>query len=132
MLSPQEAAAREWGMDFKRIIRAAAAMHEIYDDKALARAVQVSRGTVGDWWDGARPGPGTIPGLARATGLSTSELYAFIHDDGPAPGLPNESRVAVSVREGVRRDQDAQVPAVPDTPSPSAEPRPRGSAGGRA
>lgn len=94
MLSAAEAAAFSRGQEFKRIVRAAAALSDLYDDSALAAAVHASRNTVAGWWRGARPEPARIEDIATATGLSRDELVDFIHYDGPPPHLPAQDEAA--------------------------------------
>lgn len=89
MLSPNEAAAVAQGQDFKRYIRAAAAMQGIYEDVELGRAVGVHRRTVAGWWLGAKPSPDTLRAIASTTGLAVDELLAFTYYDGPPPHLPD-------------------------------------------
>lgn len=133
MLSAQELAALVRGQVLKRVIRAAAALNDLFDDVALARAVRVGRGAVNGWWKGAKPNGATIVDLARATGLSADELYRFLYADGPAPTLPAPgSPVESSVREGLRLDQQRPLPGGPDRPGRSPRPRPRGSGAGHA
>lgn len=128
-----EAAALDRGQILKRHVRAAAAMNELYDDTALAHATDVGRGTVLDWWRGAKPKGETLFRLADATGLSADELTRFLYSDGPPPSLPEAgSPVASSVQEGLRRDQERQQPGAPDMPSGSQKRRPHGSGAGRA
>lgn len=74
----------------KRLVRAAAALSELYDDTAIAEATGVNRGAVKGWWDGARMQPPTIQRLADATGLSAAELTSYLYFDGPLPRLPGE------------------------------------------
>lgn len=89
MLSPADAADVSRGQTFKRYVRAAAALHDLYEDTDIAKAVRVGRGAVGHWWLGAKPEPETIRRLAQATGLSVDELNRFIHYGGPPPRLPD-------------------------------------------
>lgn len=88
MLSPLEIAAFERGQTFKRYVRAAAAMHDLYDDVSLADAVEVQRGAVAGWWRGSKPSPTTLRRLAEATGLAIDELTAFTYYEGQPPRLP--------------------------------------------
>jgi len=133
VLTPAEAAALVRGQVFKRVIRAAGALRDLFDDASIAEAVGVGRGAVGDWWTGARPGAETIYRLASATGLSPEELTRFVYFDGPPPALPEpESPVTSGVQEGLRRDQSRQQPEGHDTPSRSPGLRLRDTAGGRA
>lgn len=132
MLSPLEAAALDRGQAFKRYIRAAAALSDLYDDSVLADAVGIGRGAVSGWWRGSKPSAETIVRLARATGLSADELYRFLYADGPPPTLPEPgSPVASSVQEGLRRDQRSQLDEGPDTPPPSPRRHARGTGAGR-
>jgi transcriptional regulator with XRE-family HTH domain len=83
-----ELTALDRGQTFKRHVRAAAAMQELYDDVSIADAVGVSRAAVAAWWRGAQPSPATIRRIADATGLPVDDLMAFVHYDGPPPVLP--------------------------------------------
>jgi hypothetical protein len=99
------------GQELKRYIRAAAALHGLFTDADLARAVRVSRMSVEDWWTGAQPKNATIGRLALTTGLSVEELTKYVYHDGPpprlvAPGSPTD----LGVREGIRRDRDDPRP----------------------
>jgi hypothetical protein len=132
VLSPVELTNLAWGRTFKRYVRAAAALREIYDDTALAEAIGRSRGAVGQWWLGARPEIETIRELGRVTGLSIEGLISFAHFDGPPPTLPEAgSPVVASVREGLRRDRERPQNAAHGTPAPSPARRSRGSGVGR-
>ena len=88
VLSPQEAADLYRGQALKRTVRAAAALNDLYDDVAIARAVGVGRISVGNWWRGAKPSQETLYRLAAATDLSAEELSRFLYADGPLPTLP--------------------------------------------
>lgn len=133
VLTPAEAAALVRGQIMKRVVRAAAALNDIFDDAGLAAEVEVGRGAVAGWWSGAQPSAPTIFRIATATGLSPEELTRFVYFDGPPPVLPApESPVAASVQEGLRRDQEHQQPGGHDTPSPSPKRRPRGTSAGLA
>ena len=79
MLSPNEAAAFERGQLFKRHIRAAAALNELYDDSAIADAVGRRRAAVGNWWVGAKPDPEALLRLADVTGFALAELTRFVY-----------------------------------------------------
>lgn len=133
MLSATEAAALGRGADFKRFVRAAAAMRDLFDDVALAEEVGVGRGAVRGWWMGAQPSPETLGRLARATGLSTDELARFVYYDGPPPSLPvhPDSAATSAARAGVQRDLDSQEVAAQPQPSESRSPQPRDTATGR-
>lgn len=74
-----------WGIDFKRLIRAAAAMRGLYDDKAIGEAVGRSRNTVAAWWKGTRPEPDTLAELASTTGLDADDLFAWVYRGGEPP-----------------------------------------------
>jgi hypothetical protein len=132
VLSPIEAAALLRGQILKRVVRAAAALNDLFDDVALGDAVGVGRGAVGRWWVGAQPSGPTIFRLASVTGLSPDELTRFVYFDGPPPTLPAAgSPVASSVQEGLRQDQELQQREDPGMPQPSPKPQPRGSGAGR-
>lgn len=74
-----------WGDDFKRHIRAAAALVGIYDDTSLAAAVHVQRNSVAGWWHGAKPAPETLARLAQATGIDLALLTQWVYFGGPPP-----------------------------------------------
>lgn len=132
VLSTIERADRDWGRDFKRYVRAAAALREIYDDTALGDAVGRSRAAVGSWWHGARPEAGTIGALAEVTGWPLDELTRFVHYGGSPPTFPEpNSPAAASVGEGLRQDRLDPQSAAHDTPATSPGRRPRGSGAGR-
>ena len=132
MLSEQEADALARGQLFKRVIRAAAALNELYDDVSIGEAVGVGRGAVAGWWTGSRASPETIYRIADVTGLSADELHRFLYADGPPPTLPaGGSPVASGVQEGLRRDQQRPPSVGPDMPGPSPRPRTRGSGAAR-
>lgn len=131
MLSPPEHARLARGQALKRYVRAAAALRDLYDDKAVAKAVGRSRNTVASWWQGAQPEPQTLRRLADAIGLDPAELVAFVYYDGPPPNLLEPgSPVESGVREGIRRDQERQQPEDPPVPAPSPVPPPRGRRAG--
>ena len=116
---------------FKRCIRAAAALNDLYDDVALGRAVGRNRAAVGNWWRGAHPEPEVLLRLADVTGLSSDELWRFVYSDGPPPALPAAgSPVASGVEEGLRRDREHPQPAARDMPARSPARGPRDSAAG--
>jgi hypothetical protein len=109
--SPEEEARMLRGQELKRYVRAAAALHGMFNDADLARAVNMSRMAVEAWWAGAQPSPQTIGRLALTTGLSRAELTDFVHHDGPPPrivwpGSPADE----AIREGIRRDRDDRQP----------------------
>jgi transcriptional regulator with XRE-family HTH domain len=118
------------GQLVKRYVRAAAALHGLYDDTAIALAVGVDRIAVGRWWQGAQPKPDALGRLAVATGLSTDELTRFVYYDGPPPTLPLDP--LSGVREGIRRDQERQLGEAQPGPAPSPGRLPRGTEAGRA
>lgn len=121
MLSPTEMLRMERGSELKRFVRAAAALHELYDDTAIAEAVGRTRIAVGQWWQGARPEPETLRQLAEATGLSLDELSSFVYYDGPPPRLePLTGGAESGVQEGIRRDREHQSRA--DQPEPARLP----------
>jgi transcriptional regulator with XRE-family HTH domain len=127
MLSPAELGRLERGAEWKRYIRAAAALREMYDDTAIAEAVGRTRIAVGRWWQGARPEPDTLLEIARATDLSPGELATFVYYDGPPPRLAGcpESAVESGVEEGIRRDRERPPLADPPEPAQSPAPPPR-------
>ena len=99
------------GMEFKRVVRAAAALQALYDDSAIAAAVKRSRNMVASWWAGATPEPPTLRRLAEATGLDPDELFAYVYRDGPPPKLVEPgSPLEQAVREAMRRDRERQQP----------------------
>jgi transcriptional regulator with XRE-family HTH domain len=130
VLSPQEAETRARGRLFKRYVRAAAALHEIYYDEDLADAVGIQRGAIGDWWKGARPAPVTLFRLAKVTGLLADELTRFVYSDGPPPKMPEPSGPA-GLREGARRAEEHPDDATPGKPARSPGRLPRGGGAGR-
>lgn len=117
VLSPTEEAARHRGQELRRVMRAAAAMHGIYDDLAIADAVGVHRNTVSGWWKGATPEPDTLLRFAEATGLPIDELARFVHYGGPPPRLgwvTSEQRSeAAAWQEQAARDSDGPPPPRP-------------------
>lgn len=128
VLSPGEAAdaadlAR--GRDLKRIVRAAAALREIYTDTALAKATKVTRGAVLGWWGGAQMAPDTIHYTADATGLSRDELTEYVHYGGPLPRLPGPTDLPVL--EGGRRAARRRADTNQDMRPQRRTPRPRDS-----
>ena len=132
VLSPIEATALARGQILKRVVRAAAAMNDLFDDASIGQEVGVGRGAVGHWWNGSKPAGETIFRLAHVTGLSPDELTRFAYSDGPPPTLPDPaSPVVASVQEGLRQDQSDPQHADPDTPAPSPERPLRGTGAGR-
>ena len=128
VLSPAEVESRTRGAELKRVIRAAAALHGLYDDSAIGERVHRSRATVAGWWKGAQPSPDTLAEIAAATGLSVDELTRFVYFDGPAPRLVAPgSPVDSAVQEGIRRDRERPQPEGPQGSSPSPERRTRGT-----
>lgn len=125
MLSPVEVR----GQALKRYVRAAAALHELYDDTSIAEAVGVNRGAVSGWWLGAQMKPDTIRALAEATGLSPEDLTRFVYFDGPVPELP--SPAILPVLEGDRRAAERRGRTDQDMPSRPPERQPRGSSAER-
>jgi len=95
VLSTHDPATYAKGQILKRVVRAAAALNDLYDDVAIAEATGKGRGTVAGWWEGARMQPETIQILADATGLSREELTQFIYFDGPMPQLPDSGRAGL-------------------------------------
>lgn len=123
---PEYRAAR--GMEFKRVVRAAAALQSLYDDSAIAAAIKRSRNTVASWWAGATPEPLTLRRLADATGLDPDELFAYVYRDGPPPKLVEPgSPLDEAVREAARRDRERQRSEDPERPDPSPRQRPHGT-----
>ena len=128
VLSPAEAQSRARGAEFKRVVRAAAALQGLYDDSAIGDSVHRSRATVAGWWKGAQPSPETLAEIAAATGLSVDELTRFVYFGGPAPRLVAPGSPADSaVQEGIRRDRERPQPEGPQGSSPSPERRTRGT-----
>lgn len=102
------------GVEFKRLIRAAAAFRDLYDDKAIAERVRRSRNTVASWWSGAVPEPETTERLAEATGLDPDELHRYLYRGGPPPHLPEPgSRAERAIAEGLRRDREPPLDEEP-------------------
>lgn len=124
MLSPAETAARVRGRDYKRVMRAAAAVHGLYDDVAIAKELGVSRNTVGAWWKGALPEPDTLRRFADATDLSVEELWRFVYSDGPAPLI---DWTTAGVLGGDQRGRTRQGGEAPNTPVPPPGRPPRGN-----
>lgn len=122
VLSPTEAANRDRGLDLKRHVRAAAAMHGLYEDTAIATAVGVGRGTVLGWWRGSKPEPATLRHLAEVTGFDPEELATFVYWDGPPPRQPSG---LAGLRLGAERGQKPPDDEAPDTPAQSPERPPR-------
>lgn len=118
VLSPAEAARELRGQVFKRYVRAAAAMHGLYDDTAIGDAVGRSRIAVGKWWQGARPEPDTLVALARATGLSADELLAFVYNDGPPPTMPRQTPDPQVLATSQEWAQSVDVPSPLPLPDP--------------
>ena len=132
MLSAPELAAYDRGQTLKRIVRASAALRDLYDDTAIAKALGLQHQSVGNWWTGTRPSVPNLFDLARITGLSADELTRFLYSDGPLPTLPEPgSWVASSVQEGLRLGRQRQQQSTPDKPSQSPPRQPRGSGAGR-
>ncbi len=105
------------GMEFKRVVRAAAALQSLYDDSAIAAAVKRSRNTVASWWAGATPEPPTLRRLAEATGLDPEELFAYVYRDGPPPRLVEPgSPLDQAVLEARRRDREHRQLEDPEQP----------------
>jgi hypothetical protein len=104
VLSTAEAAALDRGQTLKRYVRAAAALNGLYDDTAIGDAVEVNRGAVSRWWDGAQMKPDTIRRLSEVTGLSFDELTRFVYLDGPPPALPIPERVSRAGSDAEHRD----------------------------
>jgi hypothetical protein len=127
MLSPAELDRMERGAEFKRFVRAAAALHELYDDTAIGEAVGRSRIAVGHWWQGVKPEPETLLEIAGVTGFSFEELATFVYNGGPPPRLVEcvEAAAESGVQEGIRRDQERPPAADPPEPSQSPAPPPR-------
>lgn len=122
MISPMELR----GMEFKRYVRAAAALVDLFDDTAIATALGLSRNTVGRWWSGAQPEPETLGQLADVTGLSRDELSRFTYYDGPPPHLPQpEDAEAAERADAAERSHRAR----PEAGASAGRPAPRGSAG---
>ena len=125
MLSPAEAEALDRGRLLKRYVRAAAALRELYDDTALADALEVNRGAIRAWWVGAQMKPDTLTRLAEVTGLSTDALTRFVYFGGQPPTLPDPA--LSPVLEGVRRGRAHLADEAPRThPQPPVR-RPRGT-----
>ena len=128
VLSPAQALAFQRGQALKRVLRAAAALHDLYDDTALGKAVGVVRGAIRAWWEGAQMQPDTLRRAADATGLSPDELTRFVYFDGPPPTLVPSERF---VLEADRRAVERRGRTAPSTPPQPPERRPRGSGAGR-
>ena len=131
MLSLVELQRFERGAEVKRVVRAAAALREMYDDTAIAAAVGMTRIAVGKWWQGARPEPDALARLADATGLSFEELATFVYRDGPPPaivqpGSPADMATAEAVRLDLERQQHADLTGLPASPPRPPRGRPEG------
>ena len=117
-LSPAEFAAWDRGQTLKRYVRAAAALAGLFDDTAIATAVERGRITVGKWWTGVKPEIEAIGKLADATGLSTEELTRSVYFEGPPPTLPgcalDEDQMAAQRLEADAKSRSAPV-ARPET-----------------
>lgn len=104
------------GMEFKRLVRAAAALQALFDDSAIAKAIKRSRNTVSSWWTGATPEPTTLRRLAEATGLDPDELFAYVYRDGPPPKIATLPAAVLSeadeaeLRAGERTSSRPQPP----------------------
>jgi len=128
VLAQNELARATRGEDFKRLVRAAAALVGIYDDKALAEAVGRQRNTVAGWWRGAKPEPDTIQPLGRVTRLDADELYRYLYLGGPVPRLAQPGSPADrALQEGLRQGLRPQPPEDPELPGPLPRPRPGGT-----
>lgn len=100
------------GEEFKRVVRAAAALRGIYSDADLARAVGVSRMAVAGWWSGAKPDAASVRAISSVTGLDELEVHRYVNfEDEPVPNLVQpESAASEAVAEGLRRDRDGRPP----------------------
>lgn len=117
------------GQELKRYVRAAVALRGLFDDRAIAAALGLSRNTVGHWWTGAVPEPKAVSGIARLTGYSEADLFAYLYAGGPPPAIA--SAWSSGVQEGIRRDQERQRRGDHPGRARSPEPRPRGTGAGR-
>lgn len=136
VLSPLEAEARDRGRDLKRYIRAAAALRGLYDDTAIGAAVEVNRGAVSRWWDGAQMKPETMQRLADATGLKFEDIARFVYFGDRPPDLPEASSLPgasgpAGLREGARRAETHPDVAAPGMPARSPVRPPRDDGAGR-
>lgn len=129
MLSTPETTALERGQTLKRVVRAAAALHGLFDDSAIADAVGMRRGAVAGWWEGAHMRPETIAELSAVTGLSFSELTSFVYLGGPPPQLPASG--PSGLQEGVRRAREHLAGEDPDMPAQLPGRRPHDDVAGR-
>lgn len=109
MLSPSEAAARYRGQELRRVMRAAAAMHGVYDDLAIADAVGAHRNTVSAWWRGSQPEPLTLRRFAERFGLSIEALSAFVYYGGPPPTIEWPTGTATPPQEPLSAREHAEA-----------------------
>ena len=113
------------GEDFKRLVRAAAALVGLYDDTALADAIGRQRQTVSHWWTGAQPKPDALVDLAETTGLDFDELFRYVYRGGPVPRLVQPGSPAdQGLQEGLRQGLPPPPGEGPEQPEPSPRPRP--------
>lgn len=131
VLTPGELDRRRRGQELKRVVRSAGAMHDLYDDSAIAEATGRTRNAVAGWWLGARPDPDSLRAIADVTGLDFGDLIAFVYGDGQPP-IPAGDGLESGFREGTRLDQERPQLASPPAPEPSARPPRRGSGAGSA
>lgn len=116
------------GQEYKRVLRAAAALNGMFTDSAIAKVVGIGRAAVGNWWMGSRPEPPQALRLAKATGIPKDELFSYLYEDGPPPALPEPGSVArASVEAGAQRGRRRQQRRVQDRPSPRPPRRPPGT-----
>ena len=128
MLAQTELARATRGEDFKRLVRAAAALVGIYDDSALADAIGRQRQTVSHWWMGAQPKPDALADLAETTGLDFDEMFRYVYRGGPVPrlaqpGSPADQALQAGLRQGLPPPPDVD----PEQPGTSPPPRPGGT-----
>ena len=111
MLASADLARMAWGEDFKRLVRAAAALVGLYDDTSLADAIGSGRNTLRGWWNGAKPSPDMLTDLAEATRLDPDELYRHVYRGGPmprlaVPGSPADQALQEGLRQGLEPPPD--------------------------
>lgn len=117
VLAPAELERSNWGREFKRYIKAAAALSGLYEDAQIADAVGRTRNTVQGWWRGARPEPDTANELADQLGLDRDEVYRWLYQSGPAPTLRAQS-------EPPSEDEQAEAREWARGQDPTGAPRP--------
>lgn len=101
VLAPAEVGRASQGAAFKRHVRARAAQLGLYGDKELASLAHRDRGTIQNWWKGARPDPDTLKDLAQGLVWPPDEVYRWVYLGGDPPALtPPPGEQERVVREG--------------------------------